>query len=385
MTTPPFVLVPRDRRPPHRALANGVAPAEPLPRYGFQLGGFTPIQAHVSRETVDGEEVFVEGNMVSIERPNEVAGLQTWVGFIVETDGTLGGGTVRLDLLDFAGYLWGEDSSVATAWPRQDGASADIIRSIFTEGMEPPEHGAPIVALPGPDTFGPYVEYPPAGETVLDFLQTMVEAADWEWDVVFDDVGPDGLQPRLVWAERIGGQRDLSQVGGPGIEIIDGVHFIRAGFSRSVRGGGNLKSSIAVGGSGTFRERPAAIASAGGASRDGLTGVATDETTEDAPGGSRLIVNPQIENADALERAALRIHHAPEYIGEGLTVTLREGANADGLTPFPLEALVLGAQYRFRATDARWSSEGAVDRTIRLIGYDFGGDGHINCNIQVVG
>ena len=129
-------------------------------------------------------------------------------------------------------------------------------------------------------------------------------------------------------------------------------------------------SALAVGGTGTFRNRPSATAPTAGPA-----------APSPALARSRVIIEPQVTNTEALQAMARRAHHASDHVAESLEFVLWEGTNAAGLTSVPVELLEVGGLYRIRFADLVLGL--GLERDIRILAFSFQEDESVSGAISV--
>ena len=358
----------RDPFPPHREL--GVVDVGEL-KYGFAIGESTQVKFHVSRADPNAPEHFQEGTMISIERATDNAHL--WVGFISEAIDDLDGPVSVITCTDIFGSLFATGRAVSN-WPEQQASLGEMIRRILGEADA---RGEPPLLVEFPTTFGPVINYTPRAEPLTDFMRTMVDFSDWEWSIDSEIRGV-GLRHRLISRPRLG--RDLSNQ----IAFEDRQHFVKAKLQR--KASAYVRAALAVGGTGDFASRPAAIATPDAAAIVGAVPQASDPAVATSPAlmGSRVIIDQSVTNESALQVGARRLHHSHEFVKHKLTFTIHESQNVDGVEAFDMTKLELGSLYRCRFNDLALGRQ--YNRVVRVIGYSFDtASGAVPLVVEVLG
>ncbi len=355
----------RDPWPPHNEI--GVADVGAL-NYGFAIGQSTQVQFNVSRADPNAAG-FQEGAMMSIERPHDNAHL--WVGFISDAIDDLAGPVSLITCTDIFGTLFAGGRE-ANAWGVQEATVGEVIRRILGEANARAE---PPLLVELPITAGPRIDYQPTAKPLTDFMRTMVDHSDWEWEINSEIRGV-GLRHRLLSVRRRG--RDLSG----SVIFEDGQHFTDARLHR--KASAYIRSALAVGGSGEFTGRPAAVANVAGTRAPGLAPSFADGQRDSSPAlmGTRVLVDPAVTNRSALQRAASRLHHSTEFVRHTLTFTLHETNDVAGIAAFDVTKLEMGSLYRCRFEDLALGKK--YDRVVRMLGFSFDtATGNIPCVVEV--
>ena len=290
----------RDPFPPHSVLAQ-LEPASLGYATMLMQGGLASFAVPTDDPNLTSfAALLVAGMAISIERDD---GLYPWFGWITTLEGESGGGFVTVLAEDHVGALLTKAISPLRDVARTAAAADHITRAfrVANRRAHPPlmleldlvEGGVP-------------VRYEMNGEYLDDLLQKMSEATDWEWRLRYE-LSPAAAVTSLEWRGRIG--RDLRGQ----VSWEEGIHFVAATYHQDARA--FISSSVAVGGTGTFRSRT--TAERGGASKAG------DRTLPPLL-GTVLVVLPQVQNEEALTAAAGRVLDAPEHVEEQVSFTLAE-------------------------------------------------------------
>jgi hypothetical protein len=328
--------------PPHRVLGATRAVENSL-AYGFVLDRLSRAAFKVSRADAlvdDNPDVFAFGNMVTLERTDSAL---PWVGYITDSDMDNADPEASFVCNDWAGALF-EEARTATGWSEIELSSGEIIRRVHMEAnarAEPPL----LCALDA--GAGPTVPFTAKGESFLAFLRDMARRTGWEW-ALYPTVGT-SVQMRLKWTGSVGIDRSHA------VAFQEGRHFKRAKIARSTDG--YKAAAVAIGGSGTFRERPAAQINFAGRSDEGIVSQKSGFAAPTSPAlaGTRVLIEPGVSSAEALLATARRSFTAPDYIKERLTLYLVEST-------IDMTKIELGSRYtvRFKTLDLGLTYERVV-------------------------
>lgn len=309
------ILKVRSAIPPHETLVTTVAAST---RYGFMSSRPNTAEFSIPMTAPNTDAIqaqaFEIGAMISIERTD---GVLPWVGFIETSDALAGASAVKFTAKDHIGALFARGRTPKT-WRERETSSGTHIKEILAEAESRAE--PPLMVRVDIADGGPSVSYQPEAEGLHDFLKTMASMTGWEWGLRHT-VGPE-VVTTLVWAGMIGTDRHNT------IVWEEGRHFAKARLRRSAEG--YVGTAIAVGGTGTFSERTAAAVSTTGQTHDGIVTrtVATDtERASVLPSlsGTRVLVERQVTNVEALDAAAARMHDSPDHVREQVSFALVEG------------------------------------------------------------
>ena len=207
---------------------------------------------------------------------------------------------------------------------------------------------------------GPVIEVSPQADSMLTFLGTLAEHADWEWRL-HHRLERNTVVSELAFQRRVG--RDYR----PELFFEEGVHFIDAEYIKDAAG--FITASLAVGGPGAFKDRPAAQVIAGGGG--GEVGVssqlaAAGVTLSPAASGSIVTTEQSVTNEGALAASAQRQSRKRANQREGLTLRLFEDA-------LDVRSLALGGVYRARFDDMDRGRP--LERDVRIVALKLGVDG----------
>jgi hypothetical protein len=353
----------REAWAPHRALAT--TRVEDLD-YGFMVGRPTTATFRVSRSDPNvGKfpDAFKLGQMVTIERTDNVL---PWAGYITQRTLPLGDPYVSFTCKDHAGALFAK-ARTAKDWQPLDRAAGDLLKLVFSDvdaRAEPPL----MVRLGGDLAGGPNVEYTAKAQTFLAFLQTVSRITGWEWGL-HHSIEQEPVTT-LLWRDQIGGDYRNE------IVFDQEIGFTEARLTQS--SDGYLGGVMVVGGSGTFRDRPAAQANREGRADAGVDGhkVVADEAAESpALAGTQVLIEQAVTSVAALGTAAVRRFKSIELLKERLTIQLREGG-------INMKRLELGSVYTVRFSDLDFGL--GVERAIRAIGIRLGQDGVVQIVAEVL-
>ena len=309
------ILKVRKATPPHEVLVTTI-PASP--RYGFMTSrpntADFSIPAIAPNTDAIQSQAFEIGAMISIERTD---GVLPWVGFIESSDAVAGASAVKFTARDHIGALFARGRTPKT-WAERETSSGTHIKDILAEAESRAE--PPLMVQLDVANGGPSVNYKPEAEDLHEFLDTMAEMTGWEWGLRHI-VGAEVITT-LVWAGMIGTDRHNT------IIWEEGRHFAKARLRRSAEG--YVGTAIAVGGTGVFSGRTAAAVSTTGETYDGIA----TRTVASGPvrlpsspslSGTRVLVQRQVTNVEALDAAAVRMHDSPDHVREQISFSLVEG------------------------------------------------------------
>ena len=326
--------------------------------YGFGLMESTSVSLNVSRADVNHPEDFGWGDMVSIERAED--DYHRWFGFIMERVFDDESGVAALVIEEHMSAIL-EGARTANDWPEQRTSAGNHMRRIFAEADRRAQRSVaePRLIIDYPTSQGLDIAYTPTAEPISSFIKTMTETG-WEWRIDHGGAST-GWKAIMRWQERIGhDHREFS--------FEQGHHFTRARLTQRARE--RVGSALAVGGTGTFRNRPSATAPTAGPA-----------APSPALARSRVIIEPQVTNTEALQAMARRAHHASDHVAESLEFVLWEGTNAAGLTSVPVELLEVGGLYRIRFADLVLGL--GLERDIRILAFSFQEDESVSGAISV--
>lgn len=315
----------RDPYPPHRVLAATRAVENSL-AYGFVLDRASKASFKLSRSDAlvsASPDIPVLGAMVSLERTDSVL---PWVGYVTDMTVDLADSEAAFTCQDWAGALF-ENARTAKDWAEIELSSGEIIRRVY---MDTDARGEPPLLGWLDAEAGPAVPYTAKGETFLAFLRDMSRRTGWEW-ALYTLVGA-AVEVRLKWTGAIGFDRHDEML------LQEGRHFKRARLTRSAEG--HRAAAVAIGGSGTFRDRPAAQVNATGRKDEGIEGQVAGISKPSSPAlaGTRVLIEPGVSSTEALLATARRSLSAPEYIKERLTLHLVEST-------IDMNKIELGSRY----------------------------------------
>ena len=199
---------------------------------------------------------------------------------------------------------------------------------------------------------------------MLAFLKTLAEHADWEWTLQHR-LERNTVVSELQFQRRVG--RDYRSQ----LYLEEGVHFVDAEYIKDASS--FITSSMAVGGTGAFRDRPAAVLGAG------EVGVNTQPATNivslsPAAGGSSVAIDQSVTNESALAASAQR--QARKMAGEREQLTLRIFEDA-----LDVRSLTLGGVYRARFDDMDLGRP--FERDVRIVALKLGVDGIVEPVVEV--
>lgn len=355
----------RDPYPPHARRAMFL----PGPMsYGWVLGGTTKTTIAVSRADIHVAETYAHGMMVSIERSD---GFLPWHGFITFRDLDDASPVSMLVAEDHRSALLAQ-ARTARAWAEQKASAGSVMRRVLAEAEQ---RAIPPLLIEAPTIHGPYIEITPGANSIADFLDTVAEYSDWEWDV-FHQPEAYGRAAGLRFQRRIGHDHRGD------VSFYQGYHFKRAVLSQQK--GGYLGAAMAIGGTGTVGARPAVEVNTSGMASEGTpTSARADDQTRFSPvhAGTQVLIEPQVTNQGALRAGAERANNAPENVREALTFTLWDGDNADGLAPVDVSLLELGSRYHVAFDNLALGL--GVERNIRVIALSLSNAGSIEIVAEV--
>ncbi len=359
------VAIARAPFPPHVPLAISVLAGAD---YGFMLSGVNQVELAVPLTDPNDAIYYSAGRMLSIERSD---GALDWWGFITDSEEPSGEAYAYISAQDHAGALF-EQARTAKGWGEMYAPSGEVIRRVFAEAARRAE---PSLLVDVPEPIGPMVRYTPAAEPISDFLNTMSELTDWEWQVVYRQTTHE-MSPKLLWQRRIGKDYRGS------VMFEEGHHFTALDFGRHAKG--FLRAGLAIGGTGTLADRPAVQVNPQGRADRGIVGRALvgRERSRESPSfaGTRTMVEPFVRNEAALGAAGQRLHASPDLMGEALSFRMWDAPNVDGVASVDTSVLEIGGQYgvRFLARGVQ------VVRDIRAIALAVGEDHSIEIVAEVL-
>ena len=332
--------------------------------YGFLLGGVGSASFGVSRADealLDTPGFFQEGKVVTIRRDD---GALPWAGYITGTRISLDDPVVGFECQEASGALF-DWAHTAQQWSERQLSASQWLRWAFADvnGRGIP----PLMVQLAPFEGGPAIKVSPQANSFRSFLDTIAEFADWEWSL-HHRLGRQTVVTELVLQERIG--RDYTS------ELIfeEGVQFTAAERVTDVTG--FIQSSLVVGGSGTFQQRPSVQVVQTGS---GETGVTTQRrtgavSTSPAKAGSRVIIEPSVTNEPALRASARRQYRISANVGERMVLGLYEDA-------INMHQIALGGIYRVRFDDLNLGRP--MERKVRILGIKLGVDGVVEPVVEV--
>ncbi len=331
--------------------------------YGFLLGGVGSASFGVSRADpalLDTPGFFEEGKAVTIRRDDKAL---PWAGYITGTRVSLDDPVAGFECQEASGALF-EWAHTAQQWSERQLSASQWLRWVFADvnGRGNP----PLLVQVAPFEGGPAINVSPQANDFRSFLGTIAEFADWEWEL-HHRIGQ-GVVTELVFQERVG--RDYTS------ELIfeEGVHFTAA--ERVTDVAGFIQSSTVVGGTGTFRQRPSVQVVQTGSGESGVTTQRQTGavSTSPAKAGSRVLIEPSVQNEPALRASAQRQYRTPAHVGERLSLGLYEDA-------INMHQIALGGVYRVRFDDLNMGRP--LERKVRVLGIKLGVDGVVEPVVEV--
>jgi hypothetical protein len=329
--------------------------------YGFGIGEPMMAQFKVSRADPNNAGAFRLGMMVTFKRDD---GLHPWAGYITERRMSGDDPMVEIDCRDHAGALF-----QIAALPRYDAeqtlSAGEWIRRM---GQAVNARGQPPLDVQWPTSAGAPVAFTPSMESYLDFLRTMAEHDDAEWALAHDLKG-DRVITRLNWARRLGSDK----------RNIIWERYTRSRFTQTASA--FTGTTVAVGGTGSYAERPAEAASAAGLGVDAtIAGNALPKARKPPIAspifdGTVVTTHQSVTNRSALANAARRRHDLPPESAERLELTLAE-------TDVNMQDLELGAIYTVKFPSLDFGL--GIERYVRLMAFSLGQEGQVPCTVDVL-
>ncbi len=246
--------------------------------------------------------------MFSIERPD---GTHPWAGFLQDYVVRSSDPTAQFVLADHA---WRLEESVT--------AKTGVLRGAFTDVVirtlrEIDARGEPALYLQyDHNEGGPRLDYAYQAAKGLDFLQQAAKFTGWEWGFAYN-VSPAKVETTLMLRQSIG--RDVRD----SVVLDEGVHLKDIDYS--LRYSEGIAAGLVVGGTGTFGDRSAVAASRNGRAREGVDTRTASNATQRGIGGTRVLIDRQVTEQQALINAAQRLHTSPEWVPEQVGFVIVEG------------------------------------------------------------
>lgn len=344
----------REPYPPHSTIA--ITKVDRL-SYGFMLGRVGQASFAISRADPNVPQAFKLGNLISLERSDD---LLLWVGFISERVLADGSAVVPIMAKDHAGALF-ERGVTPRQWGPRTTSSGQLIREVFQDAQQ---RAKPPLMVSLPDENGPSLTYQVQSETLLSFLNRVSEVTDWEWGLRHRLLS-DSILTELVWQGRMGidysGELILEQ----------NVHAINLELTENLDG--FIGEALAVGGTGLFRNREFSSVSAG-SSQQPLDEKAPTPSSP-AQDGTRVVIQQQVSDKPSLERTARREHRSPEFVREALEFALLT-------TQVDMNKIDIGNRISMRYTDLALGA--SVERIVRLTAMSLGQNDVIECVADVL-
>ena len=349
----------RDPFPPH--LVRAERNMKGL-RYGWMLGRSGRADFQIKRDD-DSPDSVRAGAMVTLERAD---GHLTWAGFVTTRRAKLRDPMVTFQAHDHVGALFFKGRT-AKDWEEIHLSSGVVIRRVLEEADA--RGHPPLMVQLGQCTGGPRVAYTAKAEKLTQFLGTMSKLG-WEWSLRHE-VTQASVVTNFCWQERVG--RDWSG----GIAFVEGKHFEDATLIEDTLA--SVTSTAAVGGSGTFRDRPGEEVNAEGTASGGFQAtrgpVAAGAIRSPARAGTRLIIEPAVSNRDALSAMALALHDSTDFTPEALSLKLVE-------SELDMSKIELGGIYLIRAPSLNWGLR--YERRVRFKALSLGEDGVVDVEAEVL-
>ena len=354
------IIVWRNPFPPHEVLAES-SPA-PGTRYGFMLSDVGLASFSIPRSDPNTTGVMTTGAMVSIERDD---GLFPWVGYVTNRTLNLAGGAVQFTAEDHAGSLFAIGRTPKT-WDALTLSSGEVVERIFQDAQQRAE--PPLNITLDLNIAPPFVTYQPRAEPLLSFLQAMKKECNCEWRLIHQ-IGDEAVTTVLQWYERFGIDRRGQ------VTFQQGRNFKDARLTQSAEG--FLRSALAVGGTGVFRDRESVLAGDTTSNEADRNLQVAEVPAQRSPAlmGTRVLVDSQFSGEEVLQSAARRLLEAQDHVREKIEMNLVENE-------IDLATLELGSLYGIRFQDFALGLE--VNRTIRFTALSFGDDGVIQTVATIV-
>lgn len=325
----------RTAQPPHRELlqldVNGLAYGEMLMRP--QTASFRLSRSDANLADF-GHLLHPDGPppMYTIERYD---GTHPWVGFLRTCNMKLSDPDVTFTLAD---HMWRLQRSVtpATGGFPHGGSVGRIVR----ETIRAMDHTFPTYLDTSSVGDGPGLDYEYQAQKGDTFLNQMAQMSGYEWGFRYD-VSEQGVNAALRFEPSIGRDRRAEVVFDEQTELQD------VGYAIDYDEGN--ASALVVGGQGTFQNRAQATAS----------------TTRIGPGigGTRVLIERQVTQQEALFNAASRLLDTPEHVAEAITFSLLD----QHIAGVNVGDIISG---RFPAVDLSMPFE----RSVRILGISFDTD-----------
>ena len=333
--------------------------------YGFALGADNTASFNLARDSAaftSAPDAFAKGNMITLERAD---GHLPWVGYIRERKQSISDPMIGFVLGDQANVLFSQ-ATTPKAWAPRTTIAGTLIKEVVAFVND---RGHPPLFLQLGSDFGggPAGTFETNAADLLSFLRDMSERTGWEWGLSHE-VG-ESVVTRLIWKDRIGENREQTV-------FSEGKSFHDALLTEDVFG--YITEAIAVGGSGTFRDRRALSVSPLGDAQPGIIGRPFDvqhERISPALMGSVVFVDQEVTGDEALAAAAKRRFSNPDVTREALSFQLVE-------SEIDVAQCEIGALYTVSFASLRLGL--GLERTVRMISMQLGEDGMIDCETEVL-
>lgn len=338
--------------PPHQILA--IVHYSDL-TYGFMLEGVGQASFSVSRADptlLAQPEAFALHTHVTIRREDKA---HPWAGFITGTRASLADPTYQFECQEPTGAVM-EHARTAKQWAARPLSASEWLRWAYADANARDGSLAASVRL-APFEGGPVIDVSPQSDSMLAFLGTLAQHADWEWKL-HHRLERNTVVSELLFQRRVG--RDYR----PQLFFEEGVHFVDAEYIKDASA--FITSSMAVGGTGAFRDRPAAQLGAGSEAGISTQLAPAAVSLSPAAGGSILSIEQSVTNESALAASAQRQSRKRAGEREQLTLKLFEDA-------LDVRSLALGGVYRARFDDLDLGRP--FERDVRIVALKLGVDG----------
>lgn len=338
--------------PPHQVVGDPLL-ADSSFRYGFNFMESSAIGFKVSRATATSAHLFRRGMMVSIERDD---GLFPWAGFITHRKLSLADPTATIICSDYRSAIYAR-ARTAKGWGEMTGSAGSILERVWHEAngrQEPP------LVTHLPNLHGPPVKITPRAETMLQFINDLAFASDWEWGLRYT-VSRQELRTDLVWQKRLG--KDYSTE-----LVIEADMCEEATIDEDSEA--KVVSALLVGGSGTFADRPAVQVNAAGRIDEGIEAekVTVAKPTSPALMGTRVDTFEAVTDKATLQAGARRLFSDPRFEGDRITLRIAESR-------VDLDKIAIGNKLGVRFKDIDLGLP--YERVVRCLGLTLGTNGII--------
>lgn len=335
--------------------------------YGFMLEGVGRASFAVSRADptlLAQPEAFGLFTHVTIRR-SDLA--HPWAGYITGTRASLADPVYQFECQEPTGAVM-EYARTTKQWAARPLGASEWLQWAFSDASARDGALGASVRL-APFRGGSVIDISPQSDSMLSFLNTLAEHADWEWKL-HHRLARNTVVSELVFQRRIG--RDYR----PQLFFEEGVHFIDAEYIKDASA--FITSSLSVGGTGAFQDRPSAQVQEGGASGEVGTAVQPRPSTgirlSPAASGSSLSVDQAVTNEGALTASAARQSRKRAGEREQFTLKLFEEA-------LDMRSLALGGIYRARFDDIDLGRP--FERDVRIVALRLGVDGIVEPVVEV--